>query len=75
MMKFQKSVHNLFYVYEWFLKGKWVRFEDEHKVYVLEISSFQLDNIKKFHPKIAVITNLSPDHFDRYQNSFENLQF
>ena len=46
--------------------------EDEHKVYVLEISSFQLDNIKKFHPKIAVITNLSPDHLDRYQNSFEN---
>lgn len=45
--------------------------EDQHEVYVLEISSFQLDHIKTFHPHIAVITNLTPDHLDRYNNSFE----
>jgi UDP-N-acetylmuramoylalanine--D-glutamate ligase len=46
--------------------------QDKHDVYVLEISSFQLEHIKKFHPHIAVITNLSPDHLDRYNNSFKN---
>lgn len=45
--------------------------EDQHEVYVLEISSFQLEHIQKFHPHIAVITNLTPDHLDRYNNSFE----
>ena len=45
--------------------------EDQHEVYILEISSFQLEHIKKFHPHIAVITNLTPDHLDRYNNSFE----
>ncbi|MDA0779900.1 MAG: UDP-N-acetylmuramoyl-L-alanine--D-glutamate ligase [Bacteroidetes bacterium] len=45
--------------------------EDQHEVYVLEISSFQLEHIQKFHPHIAVITNLTPDHLDRYDNSFE----
>ncbi len=45
--------------------------EDQREVYVLEISSFQLEHIKKFHPHIAVITNLTPDHLDRYGNSFE----
>lgn len=45
--------------------------EDQREVYVLEISSFQLEHIKKFHPHIAVITNLTPDHLDRYNNSFE----
>ena len=45
--------------------------QDKHDVYVLEISSFQLEHIKKFHPHIAVITNLSPDHLDRYDNSFK----
>ena len=44
---------------------------DQHEVYVLEISSFQLEHIQKFHPHIAVITNLTPDHLDRYDNSFE----
>ena len=36
--------------------------------YVLEISSFQLDGIRDFAPHIAVITNISPDHLDRYND-------
>jgi len=42
------------------------------KNYVLELSSFQLDGILDFNPHIAIMTNLSPDHLDRYNNSFEN---
>ena len=42
------------------------------KNYVLELSSFQLDGIIDFNPHIAIMTNLSPDHLDRYNNSFEN---
>ena len=38
---------------------------------VLELSSFQLEGINKFKPAIAVITNLSPDHLERYDYSFE----
>ena len=37
----------------------------------MEISSFQLDNIKNFAPHIAVITNITPDHLNRYNDSFE----
>ncbi|MGN1216336.1 MAG: UDP-N-acetylmuramoyl-L-alanine--D-glutamate ligase [Candidatus Cryptobacteroides sp.] len=40
--------------------------------YVLEISSFQLDNCYDFHPDIAIITNITPDHLDRYGYQFEN---
>ena len=40
--------------------------------YVLELSSFQLDGIKKFRPHIAIITNITPDHLDRYDYKFEN---
>jgi len=40
--------------------------------YVLELSSFQLDGIKKFKPHIAIITNITPDHLDRYDYKFEN---
>ena len=40
--------------------------------YVLEISSFQLDGIESFKPHIAVITNITPDHLDRYDYKFEN---
>jgi UDP-N-acetylmuramoylalanine--D-glutamate ligase len=40
--------------------------------YVLELSSFQLDGIQEFRPHIAVITNITPDHLDRYDNKFEN---
>lgn len=40
--------------------------------YVLEISSFQLDGIQDFKPKVAIITNITPDHLDRYDYRFEN---
>ena len=40
--------------------------------YVLEISSFQLDDIYDFRPDIAIITNITPDHLDRYDHKFEN---
>ncbi len=40
----------------------------------LEISSFQLETIKNFHPKIAVILNLTPDHLDRYKDVPEYLE-
>ncbi|MEL0457247.1 UDP-N-acetylmuramoyl-L-alanine--D-glutamate ligase [Flavobacteriaceae bacterium SZ-1-7] len=46
--------------------------EDDFENYVLEISSFQLDDIIDFKPKIAVITNITPDHLDRYDYKFEN---
>jgi UDP-N-acetylmuramoylalanine--D-glutamate ligase len=39
--------------------------------YVLELSSFQLDGIQEFSPAIAVITNITPDHLDRYEYDFE----
>lgn len=39
--------------------------------YVLELSSFQLDDIDTFKPHIAIITNITPDHLDRYDNDFE----
>ena len=40
--------------------------------YVLEISSFQLDNCYDFRPDIAIITNITPDHLDRYDYKMEN---
>ncbi|PNQ75248.1 UDP-N-acetylmuramoyl-L-alanine--D-glutamate ligase [Hanstruepera neustonica] len=46
--------------------------EDDFENYVLEISSFQLDDCKDFKPHIAVITNITPDHLDRYDYKFEN---
>lgn len=44
--------------------------ENEHQFYVLEISSFQLDDIVNFAPHIGVITNITPDHLDRYDDDF-----
>ena len=41
---------------------------NDYKYLVLELSSFQLDGIKNFKPHIAIITNLSPDHLDRYRD-------
>ncbi|HRN99229.1 MAG TPA: UDP-N-acetylmuramoyl-L-alanine--D-glutamate ligase, partial [Flavobacterium sp.] len=50
----------------------WQVAEKDFDVYVLEISSFQLDGIDTFAPHIAVITNISPDHLDRYDYKYEN---
>ena len=46
--------------------------ECDFDYYVLEISSFQLDNMYTFKADIAIITNITPDHLDRYQYKFEN---
>ena len=46
--------------------------EDKYDSYVLELSSFQLDGIINYKPHIAVITNISPDHLDRYDYKYEN---
>ena len=46
--------------------------EDQHEVYVLEISSFQLDRCFQFKPDVAVLLNITPDHLDRYEYKFEN---
>ena len=45
---------------------------EKHDYYVLEISSFQLDNCYNFRPDIAIITNITPDHLDRYDYKMEN---
>lgn len=45
---------------------------EPQKCYVLELSSFQLDGIVDFRPNIAVLTNLSEDHLDRYDYKYEN---
>ena len=46
--------------------------ENNFEYYVLEISSFQLDGIVDFKPHIAILTNISPDHLDRYDYKYEN---
>ena len=46
--------------------------EDPKALYVAEISSFQLDDIKTFRPDIAILTNITEDHLDRYDYNFEN---
>ena len=45
---------------------------EKHDYYVLEISSFQLDGCYSFRPDIAIITNITPDHLDRYDYKLEN---
>ncbi|PRX57883.1 UDP-N-acetylmuramoyl-L-alanine--D-glutamate ligase [Flagellimonas meridianipacifica] len=45
--------------------------EKDFDLYALEISSFQLDGIQQFKPHIAILTNITPDHLDRYDNQFE----
>jgi len=45
--------------------------EKQYSYYVLEISSFQLDDIQQFTPDIAVLMNITPDHLDRYQYDFD----
>ncbi len=46
--------------------------EGQHDIYVLEISSFQLDRCFQFKPDVAVLLNITPDHLDRYEYKFEN---
>jgi UDP-N-acetylmuramoyl-L-alanine--D-glutamate ligase len=46
--------------------------EDPHEIYVIELSSFQLENMYKFKANIAVIMNITPDHLDRYDHKMEN---
>lgn len=45
---------------------------DPHDVYVIELSSFQLENMYDFKANIAVIMNITPDHLDRYDHKMEN---
>jgi len=46
--------------------------KEPKKIYIVEISSFQLDDIKNFRPDIAILTNITEDHLDRYEYKFEN---
>ena len=50
----------------------WQVAEDKYDSYVLELSSFQLDGVINYKPHIAIITNISPDHLDRYEYKYEN---
>ena len=50
----------------------WQVADENYDCYVLELSSFQLDGIKNYKPHIAIITNISPDHLDRYEYKYEN---
>lgn len=46
--------------------------DNKHGLYVVELSSFQLDGMFEFKADIAVLTNITPDHLDRYDYKFEN---
>ena len=46
--------------------------EDPRELYVVEVSSFQLDDIQTFRPHVAILTNITEDHLDRYENKFQN---
>ena len=46
--------------------------ECNYDYYVIELSSFQLDNMYKFHANIAVLMNITPDHLDRYGFEMQN---
>ena len=46
--------------------------EYNYDYYVIELSSFQLDNMYKFHANIAVLMNITPDHLDRYDHKMQN---
>lgn len=50
----------------------WQVAEKNFDYYVLEISSFQLDNSFEFRPSVAVLLNITPDHLDRYDYNFQN---
>ena len=46
--------------------------EDPHEYYIIELSSFQLDNMYDFRANIAILLNITPDHLDRYDNNMQN---
>lgn len=46
--------------------------EAPHAYYIIELSSFQLDNMYDFHANIAILLNITPDHLDRYNNCMQN---
>lgn len=46
--------------------------EDPHEYYIIELSSFQLDNMYDFRANIAILLNITPDHLDRYDFKFQN---
>lgn len=50
----------------------WQVAEDQHDVYVVELSSFQLENMYDFRANIAVLMNITPDHLDRYEYKMQN---
>jgi UDP-N-acetylmuramoylalanine--D-glutamate ligase len=50
----------------------WQVADNKFDCYVLELSSFQLDGIVNYKPHIAIITNISPDHLDRYEYNYQN---
>ena len=50
----------------------WQVADENYDYYVLELSSFQLDGIINYKPHIAILTNISPDHLDRYEYKYEN---
>lgn len=46
--------------------------ENAHSLYVVELSSFQLDGMFRFRADVGILTNITPDHLDRYDHKFEN---
>lgn len=46
--------------------------EDPHEYYIIELSSFQLDNMYEFRANTAILLNITPDHLDRYGNCMQN---
>lgn len=45
--------------------------EEPHEYYIIELSSFQLDNMYDFRANVAILMNITPDHLDRYQNNMQ----
>ena len=46
--------------------------EEPHDYYIIELSSFQLDNMYDFRANVAILMNITPDHLDRYHNEMQN---
>lgn len=46
--------------------------EDPKPLYIIEVSSFQLDDIKTFRPNVSILLNITEDHLDRYDYKFDN---